>query len=534
MGKVIKKLYLFAATLAFAAVFFLISLRVFPFSLQTKAIFGPFIILHFLVLATAVLLKKPRWRSLDMTSALLLIIALVIVLPFSFMSTSFGVKDFSSLLITFAENRMGQMFAVGFEGFLPEFMAEVLKGIIILIAGFAMIRHVSMGRGTVIAASLALLLLNPVTYYAFRLFVPHPDQQAIQNDVQNLAPNILNKPAVQKNLVLVYLESLERTYAELPISKSAFAPFAEWEDQGLAFKNILQSKSVFFTAGGLVASQCGAPLLPRGVFNAQRRIHENIGVIPEEEDFLLGLTCLGDVVVPDGYNASYINGSPLSIFSKGAFFKSHSYQTVRGFTSYPGYEIEVRQNVWGMEDDLLFERVEDELERLASLPSPFVLSTLTIATHGPNGYPDKKCSSSRSEEIKMLTAMRCTSDHVTSLLKKIETLGIKDQTIVVLLSDHLAFKNSLEDHLMAAKDSRRNYFTVLGAGVATNHREGTALDIYPTLLELLGYEIEGNRAGLGRSLVGESLTLAERIGADSVEDAIRYNTDLQKAIWNIP
>ncbi|WP_165610493.1 sulfatase-like hydrolase/transferase [Cognatishimia maritima] len=520
--------------MAFAGIFGLISMRVFPLSLQTKAIVGPLIILHFLVMAVAVLLKKPRWRSLDMTSAALLVAALVVVLPFSFMSTAFGVGDFSSLLITFAENRAGQMFAVGLEGFVPEFLTEALKGIVILIAGFAMVRYVSMGRGTVIVASLALLLLNPLTYFAFRLFVPHPDQLAIQQDVKNLAPNILSKPEAQKNLVIVYLESLERTYADLPISEAAFAPFAKWEDQGLAFKNIQQSKSVFFTAGGLVATQCGVPMLPRGVFNSQKRIRDDLDVIPEETDFLLGATCLGDILTRDGYNASYINGSALTIYSKGAFFKSHNYQRVMGFESYEGHKTETRRNVWGMDDDLLFERVEAELAALASEGKPFLLSTLTLGTHGPTGYPDGTCRDSTFTSNKILNAMECSAGHVRSLVEKIDSLGLSESTIVVLASDHLAYRNSLDDQLMEVKDTRRNYFTVLGADAATNLREGTALDIYPTLLELLGYELEGNRAGLGRSLIGESPTLPESIGADRLEEAIRYNTDLQKAIWNIP
>ena len=57
------------------------------------------------------------------------------------------------------------------------------------------------------------------------------------------------------------------------------------------------------------------------------------------------------------------------------------------------------------------------------------------------------------------------------------------------------------------------------------------LDIFPTVLELLGYRLKNGRAGLGYSLISNAPNLVENHGADLVNDAIYANSALQEAIW---
>ncbi|MFY0666076.1 MAG: sulfatase-like hydrolase/transferase [Natronospirillum sp.] len=487
--------------------------------------------LHFLVLIVFGLFKPIRRRPHATSTYCLWCVALLLTLPFSFTETAFRVGDVNSILMTIAENRATEMVAVGIEGFIVEFWILVAGTIGLFLLGYLMIKFAYMGRGTLVALALLLLIANPLTKFVFRSIVPHPAQALIAADVEDLAPLIREAPAVQKNLIILYLESLERTYSELEATQEAFAQLAQFEKSGHAFSNLHQLNANFFTAGGLVASQCGVPLLPRGVFNARRRIHDNIDVIPEESDFLSGATCLGDILTEQGYNASYLNGSPLTIFSKGAFFRSHGFQRVKGLESYQGYESEPRSNVWGMDDDLLFERVKDELRWLVDQDQPFVLTSLTIATHGPDGYLDQDCMPMNTTEPPLISAIRCSGSHVKSLLAEVDDLGIRDDTLVVLLSDHLAFKNTLHADLLGVSKQRRNYAVILGDQKTTNMREGTLMDIYPTLLEIMGFELEGNRAGLGRSLIGKTPTLLETFGLNRLNNAINTNAPLQKAIW---
>lgn len=57
------------------------------------------------------------------------------------------------------------------------------------------------------------------------------------------------------------------------------------------------------------------------------------------------------------------------------------------------------------------------------------------------------------------------------------------------------------------------------------------IDIYPTTLEILGYELSGSRANLGVSLLGNSETLISEFGKTNLNRSISANTMLQRALW---
>lgn len=244
--------------------------------------------------------------------------------------------------------------------------------------------------------------------------------------------------------------------------------------------------------------------------------------------------CLGDILADDDYVLNYINGSNLSIYGKGDFHLQHGYTTVLGLSSFAGWEGELRTNYWGMDDDLLFERATTLLRELSEGDKPFVLSLLTLGTHGPNGFPDMRCAPRNNSSVENLLpeAIKCTAMHVEKFLIELEKLGIADDTIVLLSSDHLAMRNGFTPELSDPERTRRNFVTFLGANINESiNKQGTMVDIFPTLLEVLGYKLEGNRAGLGVSLLSESQTLVERLGIETANASIEYNVDLREVVW---
>ncbi|MGB0439619.1 MAG: sulfatase-like hydrolase/transferase, partial [Paracoccaceae bacterium] len=248
------------------------------------------------------------------------------------------------------------------------------------------------------------------------------------------------------------------------------------------------------------------------------------------------VTCLGDILSEDGYIGSYLNGSDLDIFSKGEILQSHGWDRVFGANSIPGPRSDVYENVWGLNDDTLFDYAQAELEFLAGTGKPFMMGLLTLSTHGPDGELDKGCDYPQVAKSYIPAAIYCTGQHVHAFLDKIEALGLRDETIVVVLSDHLAMKNTVWDLLKAQQAQRRNYVTILGVegrGVVT--RPATPMDLYPTILELLGYEIKDGRANMGVSLFSETPTLMDRVGdANDISRMIKYNRPLQDLLWRDP
>lgn len=91
-------------------------------------------------------------------------------------------------------------------------------------------------------------------------------------------------PARKRNLVVLYLESFERTYLDQTIFPGLAPHMVELEPQALSFSNIGQFYGDGWTIAGMVSSQCGVPLaLPPAQGNAMSGMSH----------FLPGAICLG-------------------------------------------------------------------------------------------------------------------------------------------------------------------------------------------------------------------------------------------------
>ncbi|MEK9943113.1 MAG: hypothetical protein VW771_11650, partial [Gammaproteobacteria bacterium] len=68
-------------------------------------------------------------------------------------------------------------------------------------------------------------------------------------------------PLGNKNLVYIYLESLERTYLDETLFPGLTPNLARLEREGLSLTNLRQVPATGWTIAGMVASQCGQPLV---------------------------------------------------------------------------------------------------------------------------------------------------------------------------------------------------------------------------------------------------------------------------------
>lgn len=472
----------------------------------------------------------PPYQSLKVNylNTWLFILGLVGFVPFVFMYDVFGTSDFGSLITVIRDNPPAEMLLVGATTMAEPIIEFSIIFIVLLFGGVYIAKYVPYFSKVIFTIGVVCILLSPVTSYVYRQVFPDPNHQLITTQDIFTIPNILTTPSIKKNVVFVYLESLERTYRTIPQTAGSFSTFAELEDQGLSFDNVAQIYGTHFTAAGMLATQCGVPLVQRGILSAHR-------LQPDEEfkNFMGHITCLGDILTEDGYVGSYINGSDLAIFNKGSLFKSHSYQRVFGVNKLKGTRQELYENSWGLSDASVFDYAHEELEYLVELDRPFLMSLLTIATHGPDAELDKFCEYPAGAESRIPAAIKCTGVHVLELLRKIEQLGIADETIVIILSDHLALKNTLDHLLGAHEEERRNLITIIGSRLhGVSSKLGSMIDIYPTVLEVMGYELEGGRANLGVSLISNQTTLSERFGVLKLSSAIKQNQPLQEFLWN--
>ena len=463
-------------------------------------------------------------------------LSITLFYPFYFIDEAFGDTKLTSILVTFTQMRFRDLLGIGLKDFFSEFIYCSLMFVISIASANYLISRLRFFKYILILTSIIFIVLNPLINHMI-----FPTQESYSyiskgNNIEDVfhKVNLKKHPAVKKNIIHIYMESVERSYYYLPSTSNSFSYFSKLENQGLSFTNIGQVYGTEYTGAGLVASQCGVPLLPNGIFNIRKKLRSGVDKDFNSDDFMSHVTCLGDILSSDGYHLEYLNGSDTNIFSKGRIFLSHGYNSVFGINYIDNPDAESRKNLWGLNDDFIFDKVESRLESLAKKDKPFVLTMLTIGTHGPDGFLDDECNNYTIRGSHIPAAIECTGNHIKNLMQKLHEIGVAEDTIVIIQSDHLAMKNTIYDELKSfGKDRRRNFFTVIGSKkkIKKINKLGSSVDIFPTILEILGYKLDDNTANLGVSLLSNKKTLAEELSLSELSIVFENSARLQRLLW---
>lgn len=382
------------------------------------------------------------------------------------------------------------------------------------------------------AASAALLPLafaiNPANAdlaFAIRARIAPVDQAVEQSfAAYNMIPEAAaTRPP--KNLLYVYVESLERTYLDETLFPGLAEGIRRLEASALSFTDIVQLPGTNWTVAGMTASQCGLPLVTSSGGNAMGGMDE----------FLPGARCLGDLLRARGYRLSYMGGAKLEFAGKGKFYRTHGFDSVRGLDELaPAIQDPDYRNGWGLFDDSLFEMAEAHLEELAKVEEPFGLFLLTLDTHHPNGHPSKSCDGLTYGDGSnpILNAVRCSDHLVSRFVDRIRRSKLAKNTLIVIGSDHLAMRNTATPLL--ERGERRNLLIVLdpsqGSAPRKIKRAGSTLDVGPTVLGLLGFDAPA--LGLGRNLLRQAPTLVQEFDDPSAKlDDWRSSIE---SMWEYP
>jgi phosphoglycerol transferase len=305
----------------------------------------------------------------------------------------------------------------------------------------------------------------------------------------------------KKNIVYLYLESFERSFLDETLFPGLAPNLSELEKQGLAFTNIDTAYGARWTIAGMVASQCGLPLEP--VSDAHK-----------PGSFMPGAVCLGDTLKQNGYATSYLGGASLRFGGKGNFYKTHQFDSVQGLEHHIRtlpFET-TAYSEWGLYDEDLYPLAWQEFTRLQTRHEPFALFLLTLDTHPPSGIPSSSCDDVRygDGENAMLNALHCSDRLVANFIRQLLASDAAEETIIVVASDHLVMANGASKQLRQ-HPQRRNLFFILEKNGRRQsiERHASPFDIAPTLLSVLGAEIEDYNFGV--NLLGNNNTLMERI-----------------------
>lgn len=283
----------------------------------------------------------------------------------------------------------------------------------------------------------------------------------------------------RKNLILIYVESLEST-----INQKNNANYLDLlvKLDGNLVDNFKQATGANWSIAGMVASQCSMPLS----FDAHSLVRYNMHV----NYSLPSLSCLGDILKKFGYNQYFIVGCDKEFDDMSNFYLTHGYDSVMGKKEFQQQDIDKRHTYSSFGDGLDDKSLLDEAYKIIISASrnrtPYNLTLITMDTHAIDGFPSPNCP---EEDLKqgILGLFRCTSSLLTRFINRLEQDGLLKDTVVIIMGDHYFMANE-EQKKTIFSGNRDIFFKILGKNTPVPLRNiMNHFDVAPTILDLLGF-----------------------------------------------
>ena len=335
-----------------------------------------------------------------------------------------------------------------------------------------------------------------------------------------------------KNLIYIYLESMETTYASKEVGGAQYYNFmpnlTELAKENLSFSDKAEGMLGGFhtplgtgwTMSALLATTSGIPFsFPLGE-NGHNKMSQR-------EYFASGLTTLGDILAEKGYRQEFLCGSDSSFAGRDTYFEQHgNYEIFDLYTAIDEHYMTEDETVWwGFTDELLYKIAKDELTELAAGERPFNFTMLTVDTHHIDGYFCKLCQNKYGN--KLANVVDCADRQLASFLDWCREQDFYEDTVIVITGDHPRMDTTLVGDTDYYDRTIYNCFlnAVPTPAGKTTERLFTSFDLFPTTLAAMGFSIEGDRLGLGVNLFSTQSTLAEILGYDHLETEINKFSD---------
>ena len=352
----------------------------------------------------------------------------------------------------------------------------------------------------------------------------HKLKNSILFEEEYIHPNkvIVTPPTSRRNLVLIFLESMETTFSDLTPELNLLAK------QNLSFGEkrtpIGGGDDVFgtgFTFGAYVAKTAGIPIFSG---NSYRNGYK-------------GFKSLYDFLHEQNYRQYIVLGTSIGFAGTDQFLQNRGIDEIYDYENIiTEYSIDRR-----IVENRAFRSVSDRhtfsftKSVLDTIKEPFSLTLFTIDTHTPDGMYDERCENNfwganESETYKSI--VQCTSALTADFIDYLKKKDFYENTTIVIVGDH----NFMGKHLVQNKSNRKwiNIFLNSVKVPVNSTHYFSDMDMYPTILSALGYEIEGNRLGFGVNLFSNEKTLLEMYGADSLNKLIREvpsSIEFNRLLW---
>lgn len=338
----------------------------------------------------------------------------------------------------------------------------------------------------------------------------------------------LEFPEKKRNLVYIFLESMENTFADTragaPIVENYIPELTKLAEENVSFSHTqgiggAQSfTGTTWTAAAMVSQTAGVivqvPLLADSFGGG-------------EEEYAPGLVSIGEILEKEGYQQVMLCGSDADFGSRQSYFRDHGNYTIVDYDSLraEGRLPEDYLQWWGFEDEKLFAYAKEEITRMAASDQPFNLTMLTADTHFPDGYVCPQCQTHYDDQY--ANVLRCSSRQVAEFVAWLQEQPFYENTTIVISGDHLTMDPDFLDE--RNEDYVRTVYNCIinpaVEPVRETDRQFGVFDLYPTTLAAMGVTVEGDRLGIGTNLFSDRKTLTEEYGFETLDAELKKNSD---------
>lgn len=375
--------------------------------------------------------------------------------------------------------------------------------------------------GAYIAATIALFISDiPISDY-IHIINNEPEKNATYSKF--FAENYINPDSVKiiapeqkRNLILIYLESLETTFSDKEHGGNQDSNLIP-EITELSLQNISFGKNNNHIGGGFDTKGTNHTF---GSFHTRSLGIPNI-INYKKTPILHHYKSLYKILNDYGYKQIFFQGNP------GLYREFHDFAIDQKIDEVYGPDDLAQRLNLDYEKFIKkqgFKNVQDKdafrfaSQILDTISEPFSLTFFTIDTHSPHGLYDPDCvkASDKSNKDELLKASaRCVSRELNKFLGSLKKRPFYGNTSIIVFGDHLFMGNRLVEGF-ANRKWVDVFINAPKVPISEEKRIFSDIDMFPSILSSINFNINGDRLGFGTDLFSNKKTLIEEIGLDSL------------------
>ncbi|KGQ56272.1 LTA synthase family protein [Gallibacterium anatis] len=300
---------------------------------------------------------------------------------------------------------------------------------------------------------------------------PRPASDYIDGDIPLLSQNKATYQGKPKNLVIILEESLGAQFIGALNGKPLSPNLDQLSKEGWWFENLYATGTR--SVRGIEAVITGFTPTPA----------RSVVKLPNSQT---NFFTIADLLKRHGYHTSFIYGGEKHFDNMASFFYGNGFEEIVDENDYPH---PMFKGTWGVSDEDLFIRADQEFEKLSQQGKPFFSLVFSSSNHDPFEFPDNKISLYEQPKATRNNAAKYADFALGEFFKRAKQSKYWKDTIFLVIADH---DSRVSGAVLVPIAHFHIPALIIGDGVAAkaDNRLVSQIDMPPTLLSLIGIDAQ--------------------------------------------